>query len=166
MNATHYRVTIKIGATGGVRTYTYTDATDAADARRNGLAAVTVDFGFMNMGAEVESVKVWNFETKAWDLVEEVPPVKDVADMTADEKYDELCRMWLGCNNGTLPYFGFNGGGPASPEAKRFLRSLLTEHAGRREAELIRGSLNESRANGEAITRTDVLPAIRILKAL
>lgn len=69
--------------------------------------------------------------------------------------------------NGELFYFGFNGGGPASTARKNLVRSLLRQHAGRPAAEAIRAYLNERRENPEAtITRSDVEPAIRFLKAL
>ena len=91
---------------------------------------------------------------------------KAVADMTWDEKNDEIRGMWADSNGGELPYFGFNGGGPASDKSKNFVRVLLKRHAGRREAELIRWMLNDQRENGNTIERGDILPAIKILKAL
>lgn len=167
MNATHYRVTVKATVTGGSRIYTYTDATDAAHAERKAMAEATIDYGFMNAGLTVESVRVWNFETKTWDAVAApAEVVKDVADMTDEEKGDEITRMWVESNGGMLPYYGFFGGGPASDKAKGYVRSLLRRHAGRREAELIRWMLNDTREAGGTISKCDVLPAIKILKAL
>lgn len=174
MNAIHYRTIIKVIATDSVRYYTTTDALDSAEAERKAVAEATVDYGFLNVGIKVIARQVWNFETKAWDDAEpettdvEATPVtpKPLADMTTEEKDEELSRMWVESNGGMLPYFGFFGGGPASDEAKNYLRVLLKRHAGKREAELIRWSLNDTREAGGVITRSDVLPAIKILKAL
>lgn len=68
---------------------------------------------------------------------------------------------------GSLLYYGFNGGGPASVTRKNLVRSLLQKHAGRPAAEAIRAYLNERREDPETtITRSDVEPAIRFLKSL
>lgn len=68
---------------------------------------------------------------------------------------------------GSLGYYGFNGGGPASEKQKNYLRSLLRKHAGDPTAEAIRETMNEIRADDEAIiTVSDVAPAIEYLKRL
>ncbi|MGH6979548.1 MAG: hypothetical protein ACRED4_09685 [Brevundimonas sp.] len=164
MDATHYRVSIRIQVTGGTRAYTFTNAADAAEAKRRAVAEATVDFGLLNVGIKVEGVSVWNFETRSWDAVAE--DVKPMDEMTDDEKQAEVSNMWVVAGGGRIPYFGFNGGGPASVKAKRFVRALLARHEGTREAELIRWSLNRMVADGEVITRADVLPALKILQAL
>jgi len=91
---------------------------------------------------------------------------RPIAEMTDSEKGNEISRMWVASNGGILPYYGFNGGGPASVKSKNYVRALLARHAGRREAELIRWMLNDARENGAVITRCDILPAIKVLKAL
>lgn len=69
--------------------------------------------------------------------------------------------------NGSLHYFGFNGGGPASDKQKNYLRALLRQHAGDPTAEAIRAYMNELRDDQEAvISVSDVAPAIRYLKNL
>ena len=168
MNATHYRVSIRIQVTGGNRSYTFTDAADAAEAERRAVAEATVDYGFLNVGIKVDSVSVWNFETRSWDAVAEdtQDDAKPVADMTDDEVQAEGMKMWVESNGGRLPYFGFFGGGPATVKSKNYLRVLLAKNSDRREAQIIRRLLNGLRAEGETISRADVLPAIRILKAL
>lgn len=175
-NATHYRTVIKVVVTDTVRYYTTTDAADATEARRKAVAEATVDYGFLNVGIKVMAVQVWNFDTKAWDDVDgaeadapeapAAPAPKLLDQMTTEEKDAELSQMWVDSNGGMLPYFGFFGGGPASVKSKNYLRVLLRRHAGRREAELIRWSLNDQREHGDTITRSDVIPAIKILKAL
>lgn len=68
---------------------------------------------------------------------------------------------------GSLMYYGFNGGGPASVARKNLIRSLLRRHAKHPVAEAIRAYLNERREDPEAtITCSDVEPAIRFLKSL
>lgn len=68
---------------------------------------------------------------------------------------------------GSLLYFGFNGGGPASSSQKNYLRSLLQRHAGDPTAEAIRDYLNERREDPETvISVSDVSPAISYLKSL
>lgn len=168
MNATHIRVTITATATGGTSFYDFTDAADTAEAERRAMAEATVDYGFLNVGLKVDSVSVWNFETRSWDAVAEddAAELKALDEMTDDEKNDEIRGMWAGSNGGQVPYFGFFGGGPASDESKRYLRHLLTVNRGRREAELIRWMLNRQITDGETISRLDVLPALKILKAL
>lgn len=166
MNATHYRVTVKTQVTGGIRYYTFTDAADAAEATRRAVAEATVDFGFLNVGHEVTEVAVWNFDIRAWGVVAHAVAPKALDEMTDDEKRAEVSDMWVVAGGGRVPYFGFNGGGPASHKAKGYLRHLLAVNQGRREAELIRWALNELRINREVITRADVLPALKILKAL
>lgn len=163
--AATYRVTITTGITGRASFYTYLTGTPA-EAVDQAKAEHTTDYGFLNVGQKVEQVQVWNIETKAWDDVVETEAPKALDAMTYEEKNNELCDMWSATNNGSLPYFGFNGGGPASVKSKNYLRALLAKHAGRREAELIRWSLNDVRESGETVTKSDVLPAITILKAL
>lgn len=170
MNATHYKVTVRIQVTDTVRSYTYTDAADAAEAQRKAVAEATVDYGFLNVGIKVEGVFVWDFDAKVWapvaDDAPEAEALKPLDQMTDEEKGDEIAAMWVASNGGMLPYFGFFGGGPASVKSKNYLRVLLRRHAGRREAEIIRWMLNDQRAQGATIEKADVLPAIKILKAL
>lgn len=174
MDATHYRVIVKAIVTGALSYYTYTDATDAAHAARKAMAEATVDYGFLNVGLKVTYVQVWNFSNQCWDdvdytapvTVEEAAPVKAVEDMDDDEVNDEIRDMWAGSNGGTLPYFGFFGGGEASVKSKNYLRVLLAKNADRREAQLIRRVLNAAREEGRVIERADVLPAIKILKSI
>lgn len=69
--------------------------------------------------------------------------------------------------NGSLRYFGFNGGGPARQGRKDKVRALLRQHAGHPTAEAIRAYLNERREDPETtITVSDVEPAIRFLSGL
>ena len=68
---------------------------------------------------------------------------------------------------GSLLYFGFNGGGPASARQKNYLRTLLRQHAGDPTAEAIRAYMNALRGDHEAvISVSDVSPAISYLKSL
>lgn len=168
MNATHHRIIIRIGATATDRHYTSTDLTPDA-ARRAAIAEATVDYGFYNVGITVTAVQVWDFETKTWvDVQEEAAPEEatPVADLTDEELHAEVTALWAGTNGGQLPYFGFFGGGPASVKSKNYLRALLKRHADTREAQVIRRVLNECRESGETISKSDVLPAIKVLKAL
>ena len=165
MNATHYQVTITATTLGTARSYSFT-ADSAEEAVRMAKAEHTTDYGFLNVGQRIDSVKTWNFETKGWDDVAQEAAPKALDQMTDDEKNDEIRGMWADSNGGELPYFGFFGGGPASDKAKKYLRVLLAKHAGRREAELIRWMLNDVRNSGAVISRLDVNPAITILKAL
>lgn len=66
---------------------------------------------------------------------------------------------------GSLGYYGFNGGGPASVRQKNYLRALLRQHAGNPTAEAIRVYLNTLREDPEErINVCDVVPAIEWLK--
>lgn len=66
MEATHYRVTVKVTATDATRHYTYTDAKDPAHAARMAKAEATTDYGFYNVGLDVGVVQVWDFAARAW----------------------------------------------------------------------------------------------------
>ena len=68
--------------------------------------------------------------------------------------------------DGARRYWGFNGGGPASTESKDHLRSLLRRHTGNPDAEAIRRYLNDRRASGDLICRSDVSAAIEALQKL
>ncbi|MET9480989.1 hypothetical protein [Streptomyces sp. NPDC006638] len=69
--------------------------------------------------------------------------------------------------NGSLQYFGFFGGGPASERQKAYLRVLLQQHAGEPTVEAIREFLNALRENPESrIEVCHVSPAISYLKRL
>ncbi|KOT51134.1 MULTISPECIES: hypothetical protein [Streptomyces] len=76
-----------------------------------------------------------------------------------------LNKVYMPC--GSLLYFGFNGGGPASDRQKNYLRTLLLEHAGDPTAEAIRTYMNALREDHESvISVSHVLPAINYLKCL
>jgi hypothetical protein len=68
---------------------------------------------------------------------------------------------------GSLLYFGFNGGGPASDRQKNYLRTLLRKHAGDPTTEAIRDLMNALREDPEfVISVSDVSPAISYLRSL
>lgn len=167
MRATFHQVRFNITLTGGTRVYSYPVDTPA-EAVRKAKAEVAGDFGYLNVGAKVSAVQVWDYEAQVWVDVQEgekdMPKALD--QMTDDEKNAEISRMWADANGGEAAYYGFNGGGAASDKSKNYVRVLLGKNAGRREAELIRWLLNNLRSTGETITKSDVLPAIKVLKSL
>lgn len=62
---------------------------------------------------------------------------------------------------GSVLYFGFNGGGPASDRQKHAVRVLLTKHAGHPVIEAARRYLNGVARDPEAIvTVSDVSPVL------
>lgn len=70
------------------------------------------------------------------------------------------------CADGTARYWGFNGGGAASNKQKAYVRLLLNQNAGKREAEILRNELNSLRLSGDRIDRQIVTACIEVLKSL
>lgn len=68
--------------------------------------------------------------------------------------------------DGTVRYWGFNGGGAASTKQKNYVRFLLNKHAGRPEAEILRTELNALRLSGDRIDRQTISACIEVLQAL
>jgi hypothetical protein len=88
---------------------------------------------------------------------------------TEDEKAEaELIWRTKACTHedGQARYWGFNGGGAASDKQKNYVRFLLRQHSGKREAELIRKGLNALRLSGDRIDRQHIAACIEVLKAL
>jgi hypothetical protein len=85
--------------------------------------------------------------------------------VSCPEQTDEEILKQVYMPKGSLGYYGFNGGGPATAAQKSRVRALLVQHAGHPVAEAIRRSLNAQTAEGRRIERCDILPVQSWFKA-
>lgn len=69
--------------------------------------------------------------------------------------------------SGSLLYFGFNGGGPATDRQKHAIRVVLSKHAGNPTVEAVRRYLNRIARDPEAhVTVSDVSPVLSWARTL
>lgn len=89
------------------------------------------------------------------------------AGMDDDARFEAVDEAMKRARNGAMvPYCGFNGGGPASNKSKAYVRSLLTRHAGKADAEVMRWYLNELRRDDRVIDMATVASVLMVLKAI
>lgn len=99
--------------------------------------------------------KNWTVSTTVELDSNPVPSTGELATPTDDELITAVYMP-----NGSLGYYGFNGGGPATTAQKNKVRALLAKHAGNPTVEAIRRTLNARIAEGDRIERCDVLPVL------
>lgn len=89
--------------------------------------------------------------------------------MTDDQRFEyagDVIERVRKANGDAAYYFGFDGGGPATDGAKRYIRSLLKRHAGKADAEVMRWFLNDMMRERGHIDRVSAHAVLKVLLSL